>query len=400
MSLNPQAIEPVPQETTKVARAAFPKGNIYMKMRDELGTFYEDEQFVNLFPLCGQPAESPWRLALVTLMQFAENLTDRQAADAVRGRIDWKYALGLDLTDSGFNFSVLSEFRSRLIAGEAQHLLLEKMLTHFLAHGLLKARGRQRTDSTHVLAAIRTLNRLELVAETLIHTLNVLATIAPDWLKSQVPVEWFNRYEKRFDEYRLPKEKRERKILAETIGTDGHHLLEMLDGFATPEELRSAPAVRTMRTVWLQQYYFEEDTVHWRVKGNLPPSAMMISSPHDTDARYSAKRKMSWIGYKVHLTETCDSDTPHLITNVETTYAPDPDITVTSKIHSNLNAKQLLPKEHIADTAYGSASLIVSSQKDMISTYSVLSGLIVAGRHKHKVLLTSANFPSIGGSVR
>lgn len=128
MSLKPQAIEPIPKETAKVTRAAFPNGNIYMIRRDELGPFYEDKQFSELFPSRGQPALSPWRLALVTIMQFAENLTDRQAADAVRSRIDWKYALGLQLTDPGFNYSVLSEFRLRLIEGQSEHLLFEQML--------------------------------------------------------------------------------------------------------------------------------------------------------------------------------------------------------------------------------------------------------------------------------
>jgi len=113
-----------------------------------------------LFPKEGQPAEAPWRLALITVMQFVENLSDRQAADAVRGRIDWKYLLSLDLTDSGFDASVLCEFRARLVEQQAEHLLLEKMLTLFGQKGWLKARGRQRTDSTHVLAKIRALNRV------------------------------------------------------------------------------------------------------------------------------------------------------------------------------------------------------------------------------------------------
>src|SRR5947209_6762225 len=119
MSLKPQTISPVPEETARVARAAYPKGNVYMYMRDELGTIYEDTSFAHLFPNNGQPAEAPWRLALVTIIQFAEGLSDRQAADAVRGRIDVKYALGLDLSDPGFDASVLSEFRTRLIEGEA-----------------------------------------------------------------------------------------------------------------------------------------------------------------------------------------------------------------------------------------------------------------------------------------
>src|SRR5690242_14737954 len=103
MSLHPQAIPPVPEETARVAHAVFTKGNVYLKLRDELGTIYHDQDFADLFPSRGQPAEAPWRLALVTVIQYAEGLTDRQAADAVRRCIDVKYALSLDLTDLGFD---------------------------------------------------------------------------------------------------------------------------------------------------------------------------------------------------------------------------------------------------------------------------------------------------------
>ena len=163
MSLHPSAIPPVPEETRHVAQAAFPKGNRYLQMRDVFGTIYTDEVFADLYPRHGQPAEAPWRLALVTVFQFQEGLSDRQAAEAVRARIDWKYALSLELTDAGFDASVLSEFRSRLVAHGASERLLGELLTQFKARGLLTARGKQRTDSTHVLGAVRLLNRLELV---------------------------------------------------------------------------------------------------------------------------------------------------------------------------------------------------------------------------------------------
>ena len=155
MSLHPQATYPIPEDTQRVARAAFPRGNIYMQVADCLGTIYHDAQFAALFPTRGQPAEAPARLALATVLQFAEGLSDRQAADAIRSRIDWQYVLGLDLTDPGFHHTVLSEFRTRLVAGEAASLLLEALLTLARAQGLLNTRGRQRTDSTHVLASIR-----------------------------------------------------------------------------------------------------------------------------------------------------------------------------------------------------------------------------------------------------
>src|SRR5512144_794936 len=194
MSLHPHAAYPIPEETQRVARAAFPRGNGYMHVIDALGALYQDEQFADLFSARGQPAASPARLALVTVLQFAEGLSDRQAADAVRGRIDWKYVLGLDLPDPGFHHTVLSEFRTRLIAGEAELQLLEALLVIARDHGLLKAAGRQRTDSTHVLAAVRVLNRLERVGETLRAALNSLAVIAPEWVRALAPAVWYERY--------------------------------------------------------------------------------------------------------------------------------------------------------------------------------------------------------------
>jgi transposase-like protein DUF772 len=128
------------------------------------------------------------------MMQFREHLSDRQAAEAVRARIDWKYLLGLALTDPGFDHSVLCEFRDRVLAGHAEEMLLDKLLERCRACGVLKAGGKQRTDATHILAAIRGLNRLELVAETLRAALNDLAVEAPQWLRTLAPPEWYRRY--------------------------------------------------------------------------------------------------------------------------------------------------------------------------------------------------------------
>lgn len=190
MSLKSQSIGSIPQETIRFAKAAFPKGNIWITMRDEPGVLYHDELFAHLFPHDGQPAIAPWRLALVTLMQFAEGLSDRQAADAVRARLDWKSMLGLEMRESGFDFSVLSEFRSRLITGHAEALLFETLLSILKQRRLIKAQGRQRTDATHVLAAIRAMNRMGCVGETLRATLNVLADVVPEWLRAFAPEEW------------------------------------------------------------------------------------------------------------------------------------------------------------------------------------------------------------------
>src|SRR5215213_7584695 len=169
MSLRAPLFYLIPEQTAQIAQAAFPKGNPYMRMRDALGPIYSNPDFTHLFPKEGQPAEAPAQLALVTIMQFAEGLSDEQTATAVRGRIDWKYALALELTDPGFDASILCEFRKRLIVGNAELLLFDTMLTLFRDQGLIKVKGRQRTDSTHVLAAIHVLNRLECVGESLRH---------------------------------------------------------------------------------------------------------------------------------------------------------------------------------------------------------------------------------------
>src|SRR5512135_1411688 len=353
MSLKPSLIKPVPELTAQIAHAAFPNGNPYLTLRDELGTLYQDEAFAALFPRRGQPGLAPWRLALVTVLQFRENLADRQAAEAVRSRIDWKYLLGLELTDPGFDFSVLSEFRSRLIAHEAGHQLLDALIEQFQARGWIKARGRQRTDSTHVLAAIRLLNRLECLGETMRAALNSVATVAPDWLREQAPAQWFERYSLRVEESRLPKGEAERKQYAEVIGADGSRLLSAIYSETAPLWLREIPAVQILRQTWVQQFYAEEGHLRLRGKEDLPPSSLRQDSPYDPEAHYGNKRTTTWTGYKVHLTETCEENQVHLITHVETTIATVPDSEVTASIHETLAKKDLLPDDHLVDAGYG-----------------------------------------------
>lgn len=178
--LRPEQEWEIPELTKQIAGAAFPKGNLLMKIRDELGPFFAEHSFAELYPTLGQPALSPARLALVTTLQYLENLSDRQAAEAVRSRIDWKYLLGLELSGGGFDYSVLSEFRTRLLEGQAESVLFESLLAPFSARGLLNARGQQRSDSTHILAAVRHLNRIKMVGESLRHALNTLAVVESD----------------------------------------------------------------------------------------------------------------------------------------------------------------------------------------------------------------------------
>jgi transposase len=369
MSLKPQPIPPVPTETARVARAAFPKGNIYLKLRDQLGPIFSDEDFAALFPKDGQPSLPPWRLALVTVLQFCENLSDRQAAEAVRARMDWKYLLGLELTDPGFDFSVLSEFRGRLLAGNAEEVLLEKLLQECRARGFLKARGKQRTDSTHVLAAIRVMNRLELLGETLRAALNVLATVAPDWLRMMAPPDWHERYDRRVEQERLPKGKEQRETYAQTVGHDGFALLTALEAPDTPQGLRQLPVIETLRLTW-QRHYEQigapsgQRRVKLKAEKDLSPAAEAIESPYDPEARFRTKRNTQWTGYMVHFTETCDPARVNLLTHVVTTSAAVHEVKCTAAIHQALVNKQLPPREHLVDAAYVDADLLLTSQTD------------------------------------
>ena len=366
MSLRLQDPPAVPEETRRVAQAAFRKGTLCMRIADALGPVYQDSQFSSLFPRRGQPAAAPGGLALAVVLQFVENLSDREAADAVRGRIDWKYALGLALTDPGFDHTVLSEFRTRLVEGGAELLLLDTLLQRLQEQGLIKTRGRQRTDSTHVLAVVRGLNRLERVGETLRAALNEVATVAPEWLQAVVPPHWYERYGRRIENYRLPKTEAARLALAAEIGADGQQLLGMLNAATEQPELAQMPAVRVLRQVWAAQYV-AEDGKRLRLGGaaELPPSAEQVSSPYDPEARYSNKRDMSWVGYKAQLTETCDPtcERPHVITNVETTPATTPDDNMVAVIHASLERRGLLPGEHLVDKGYTDSHVLVDSQQ-------------------------------------
>lgn len=365
MSLHPQQLGVIPSETIRVAKAAFPKGNIYLRMRDELGVFYSDNHFNSLFSQKGKPAFCPWRLALITIMQYVEGLTDRQAADAVRSRLDWKYALGLELTDSGFDFSVLSEFRNRLIEGGLEQQLLEEMLKVFKEQELLKSPQKQRTDSTHILAAVRVLNRLENIGETLRYALNSIAAVAPDWLRNIVPdEEWYSRYGQRFQENRLPTSKKERNQMAVMIGHNGNYLLDIIWSNSELEWLRHLEAVEILRLVWIQQFYVDNGQLKLREGALCPPSNILINSPYDPDVRMGNKRTRQWIGYKVHLSETCDENLPHLITYVETTPSSKKDHEIMENLHKFLDENHLAPSQHLADSAYIDTDLLISSRKD------------------------------------
>jgi transposase len=385
--------QPWPQPAPQLAEAvaAMYRGKrerpLPVLVRDKLGEWLSDEQFTGAYGVRGKPGWSPSRLALVTIFQKAENLTDRQAAECVRTRIDWKYALGLDLANPGFDHSILSEFRARVAAGGLDQVVLDTLLERLAADGLVGAGATMRTDSTHVISAVRDLNRLELAGESVRACLEQLVVAAPQLAAQLLDDSWGTRYAARVDTWRMPGATARRHELALAYGRDGHALLTAVYAAAAsdPDQafLARLRQVEVLRIVLVQNYLTVTDEQgrevitrrEAEVEG-LPPGRFRIASPYDTDARWGVKRDTFWNGYKVHVTETCDTASPatdsdgdgatatppHLIVNVQTTDATVPDNQMTEPIHARLGQRGLLPGEHLVDSGYPSAELLVSSQ--------------------------------------
>lgn len=364
MTLHPTPTGPIPEETARAARSASPKDNAYLLMRDRFGTIFADLDFAALYPRQGQPGYAPWRLALVTLVQFMEHLPDAAVAEQVALRLDLKYLLGLDLGAGSFDPSILSEFRRRLIEQEAGTLLFDRLLERLHHEGLVRPGGTARTDSTMVVAAVQHLNLLAMVRETLRAALNTLALVDPAWLQTQVDPAWVQRYARRSENERLPKQATKRRALERTIGEDGRRVLQAIDAPDAPGYLRTVPAVVTLRTVWVQRYYQDERGIRLRTseQDGMPPSSRAIASPYDPDARRGRKREEEWIGYKTHLTERCDPTEPHLLLQQTSTPATVPDSEALPGVQEDLVAKDLPPDRQLVDAGYPDADNVVASR--------------------------------------
>jgi len=205
------------------------------------------------------------------------------------------------------------------------------------------------------------------VGETLRAALDDLAALAPDWLVKQITPDWFERYNHRVENYRLPKAETQRTALAQQIGADGLHLLAALERPDAPAEGKALECVYVLRQVWKQYYEVSEGKARWRAGPSKEDGEGVIRSPYDPEAQTGKKRETTWLGYKVHVTETCglpeEPMRPHLIVQVQTTVAPIPDAEMTTTIQEGLVKAGLKPEEQIVDTGYVDAELLSNSQQ-------------------------------------
>ena len=282
---------------------------------------------------------------------------------APAGPARWKYALGLPLTDSGFDASLLTEFRKRLVEHEIQDFVLNRILEFCKREGLIKTNSKQRTDSTHVMARIRHLNRLSLVGETVRAALNTLAVSQPQWILAVMRPEWETRYVHRIEDFRWSKSENQLAMTVSQIWQDGQNLLDAIETSPYRDALLVLPSIRVLSKVWQQQFEVTERGFQFKPSDSMVSSGEKVISPYDDEADFSKKGEVNWEGYKVHLSETCDDDLPSVITSVVTTGASVPDQVMGSYIQDYLEEKDCTPTAHLVDGGYLSAAYFEASER-------------------------------------
>ena len=359
MSMHPVDRSEIPEETADLGRKLMDENSPYRLIGDRLPDLVEDEDFAFIYSPTGGPAIPPALLALVLTFQMSEKLPDRLAAEMVRLRIDWKYALHLPLDWPGFHFTNLSHFRQRLLEHEAEYLVFDQLLRKLVALGFIRRRGKQRTDSMSVLGLVAKLSRLELVLETLRVALKAIQDQDEAWLEQMAPEVFLQRYLTKKHDYDL-KDQEVTDILRQA-GADGLWLLEQLGD--APEELQNLPEVQVLRQVWKQQFEWDEAGSYTGPREKLEAHGL-IQSPHEPEVRYRQKRDKAWQGYAAQVTETAeDAGDPNFITDVGLTDAQVSDNNALPEIQERLAERGLTPEEQYVDQAYVSGTRLAESDE-------------------------------------
>lgn len=357
MSLQWELNRELPVDTAALGQAILSEKNAYRQIGDRFNELFPpEEEFAPLYSTMGRGAIAPLLMALVTVFQMLEKAPDRLAAESVVSRIDWKYALHLPLTYTGFHFTDLGAFRERLLAHQQERIVFDALLLRLKTLGLIKQRGKMRTDSTHVLGVVERLSQLELIAESLRVALQAVTEVATEWVSQAIPAAFRDVYDLRQSEYGLSEAEIRGKLVQ--VGQDGFWFLAQLD--AAPEMVRRLREIEVLRAVMGQQF---PQGPGQPPATKRPTGSDVIESPHEPEVRYGTKRGKSWVGYKMQLTETCDEDLPHLIVDIEPTSALANDSPELPRIQARLEEQDILPGEQQVDQGYMSGKNLVESTK-------------------------------------
>lgn len=357
MTMHGRDLSEMPPDTAAVGQRVMRADNPCRVIGDALADVLSDEQFSEMYQPTGREAVSPSMLAMVTLFQFQEQVPDREAAEMVAVRLDWKYALHLPLDYTGFDFSILCDFRRRILEHGKEALVFEAILEKVKALGFIKKRGKARTDSIAVIGAVRALSILETVSETLRVAVRAIEKADPTWAGREVPASFREQYARMRPEYRLSKEEREAAL--RQTGRDGFWLLDRIEASA-PKEVREAEAVKVMQAVWEQRYDRVEGKVTTR-EGTADCTELIVT-PHDPGVRAGEKRGKKWHGEKAHVTETAEAGKVNFITDVTTAGASSGDGEALPRIREGLARRDLSPPEQYVDAGYVSGKQMTESR--------------------------------------
>jgi len=357
MSLHPIDRSEIPEETAKLGHKLLDENNVYRLIGDRLAELVKDEDFIDMYSSIGGPALSPVILSFVLIFQMLEKLPDRLATEAVRLRIDWKYALHLPLDWTGFHFTNLGHFRERLLKHETEYRIFDRLLQEIVEMGFIRRRGKQRTDSMSVLGLIAKLSRLEMVWETQRMALKAIQIQDEKWLERTIPEAYLKQYIIRQHDYDLKDGEVDDAL--RQAGADGLWLLQKVA--KGPAELGDLEDVQMLHTVWEQQFEWDETGEYTGPREKLEAHGL-IQSPHEPEARYRKKRAKSWQGYVIQVTETAEeAGDPNFITDVEATDAQVSDCNALPEIQERLAERDLTPSEQYVDQAYVSGTRLAES---------------------------------------
>lgn len=353
----------VPEDTARCGKL-FPEDGLHRTIGDRFGELFPDESaFASLYCTTGRSAISPLLLALVTVLQMLERVPDRTAAEWVVSRMDWKYALHLPLDYPGFHHTALHAFRQRLLAHGEEALVFDRLLSRLQEMGLIQPHGRVRTDSTHVVAQVNRLSQWELVHESLRDALGAVEREAPAWAEEVLPAACRETYAQRQSDFHLSRVEIQRRL--RQAGRDGFWFLARVAA-SNREDVNALSEVVLLQQVLAQQF---------PAGGEEPPAAKrpaggeVIETPHDPQVRMATKRQHSWLGFKAHITESCEDDLPAFITDVAVTLAPTFDGKALPGIQERLRERGLVPAGQYVDASYVSGDSLVASAAQGITLW-------------------------------
>lgn len=364
MSLKDLFPKSIPEATRAVVEQFLSEDSVYWLVGQEGDQIIRDADFEDMYSDEGRPGINPVVLSFVTVFQYLEKLPDRRAAEMVRVRLDWKYALRQELDWSGFNYSDLCNFRKRLLENEKERLIFDRVVTYLQERGHIKARGKQRTDSTYILGNVMYLSRLEIVWETIRLAVSALISADAPWSLHHLPSTFVETQSSRRDEYGLSKTKIEKAM--QQAGADGYWLVARVQAHGD-ENLNNLAEMQTLKRVLEEQFTRSDPESPPKARLNSEIGGDTLQSPHDPDVRYSRKRDQKWQGYKMQVSETIDEESPErFISDIEIEPANESDQEALAPIQKRLIEREIPPAKQYVDQGYMSGEQIDTSREQGI----------------------------------